>query len=246
MERPTIIVSPHLDDAVLSCWHLLSGKGQVGVVNVFTGLPSANGVLPYWDLMTGATNSRARVKERLAEDKAALALAGREAHNLDLLDEQYRATALPVEPFTERVAAALAGAAAIYAPAAIDPTIVDHVLVRDAALRVARETGIAISLYADLPHALRFGWPAFVVGKEKRVDPAPFWERSLRDAGAAAARATPEVHRLSRAQRQSKLEAVIAYRSQFAALDVIFGGITRADNLGYEVTWSLTEGKSAG
>ncbi|MDQ3572729.1 MAG: PIG-L family deacetylase [Actinomycetota bacterium] len=244
MAPRTIILSPHLDDAVLSCWHLLSGKGQVGVVNVFTGLPSANGVVPYWDLMTGATDSRARVLDRLAEDKAALATVGRKARNLDLLDEQYRAAGQPVEPFVEQVAATVAGADAIYAPAAIDPAIVDHVLVRDAALDVGQDRGISVSLYADLPHALRFGWPAFVVGKEKRVDPAPFWERSLRDAGAAAARATPEVHRLSRAQEQSKLKALFAYRSQLAGLDVMFGGITRADNLSYEVTWSLTRGES--
>ncbi len=37
----TIILSPHFDDAVLSCWHLLAGAGAVLVVNVFAGEPPA-------------------------------------------------------------------------------------------------------------------------------------------------------------------------------------------------------------
>lgn len=246
MPPPTTILSPHLDDAVLSCWHLLSGPGPVTVINVFTGSPGANGVVPYWDRMTGATDSRVRMRERLAEDEAAMALAGRKAHNLGLLDEQYRSEPLPIELVTESLAQAVSGASAIYAPAAIDPAIQDHVLVRDAALRIAREQEIAISLYADLPHALRFGWPAFVVGQPQRIDPAPFWDRALADAGAAAVRAAPQVHRLSGEQAQKKLEALCAYGSQLAGLEVMFQGVPEADRLGFEVSWSLTEPVPAG
>ena len=34
-----VVLSPHLDDAVLSCWHVLGREGDVRVVNVFTGSP---------------------------------------------------------------------------------------------------------------------------------------------------------------------------------------------------------------
>jgi LmbE family N-acetylglucosaminyl deacetylase len=240
-----MVLSPHCDDAVLSCWHLLSGSEEVHVVNVFTGLPESNGALPYWDLMTGASDSRARMRERLGEDKTALAQAGRESRNLDFLDEQYRDSPQELEPLAERVAEAVDGADRIYAPAAIDASVTDHALVREAALRVGARGGIETRLYADLPHALRFGWPSFVTGERRRVDPAPFWERSLRNAGPTAAAAVPEIHRLTAAEEERKLEALFAYRSQLAGLDLMFGGITRADHLRYEVTWSLSTGDPA-
>jgi len=37
MVQPIAILSPHFDDAVLSCWQLLSGSGDVVVINVFAG-----------------------------------------------------------------------------------------------------------------------------------------------------------------------------------------------------------------
>jgi hypothetical protein len=42
-----VILSPHLDDAVLSCWHLLTGPGEVEVINVFAGVPADLGA-PAW------------------------------------------------------------------------------------------------------------------------------------------------------------------------------------------------------
>ena len=47
----------------------------------------------WWDRYTGATNSLERVRERIEEDRRALALAGRTAVYLDLLDAQYRRAA---------------------------------------------------------------------------------------------------------------------------------------------------------
>ncbi len=41
MGRDTVILSPHFDDAVLSCWHVLASAGEVLVVNVFAGEPPA-------------------------------------------------------------------------------------------------------------------------------------------------------------------------------------------------------------
>ena len=56
MSPDTVILSPHFDDAVLSCWHLLASAGEVLVVNVFAGEPPA-GTLGWWD--------RARGRDRL-------------------------------------------------------------------------------------------------------------------------------------------------------------------------------------
>src|SRR5205807_6153895 len=84
------ILSPHLDDAVLSCWHLLTRGGDVTVINVFTGAPADSVVPAWWDELTGATDSAQRIRERIAEDRAALSLARRTSTNLGFLDEQYR------------------------------------------------------------------------------------------------------------------------------------------------------------
>jgi hypothetical protein len=112
----TVILSPHLDDAVLSCWHLLSGPDELRVVNVFAGVPS--GAAGWWDEVTGATDAGERVRERRAEDRAALAIAGREATNLDLLDAQHRVNGN--EPSAlEVVLPHLTADDAVWAPAAL-------------------------------------------------------------------------------------------------------------------------------
>ena len=94
------ILSPHLDDAVLSCWHVLTQPGEVVVINVFAGAPEGRDTVAWWDRYTGATDSRDRVRERAKEDRTALSLAGRTAVNLDLLDEQYRDAEQPLAPVT--------------------------------------------------------------------------------------------------------------------------------------------------
>ena len=137
------ILSPHLDDAVLSCWHVLTQPGVVVVVNVFAGVPASLGAPAWWDRYTGATDSWERVRERIDEDRRALALTGRTAVNLDFLDEQYReADELPAPP-TAQLERLLAPGARVYAPAAFaDHT--DHALVRAAALEL-RTRGFAVS-----------------------------------------------------------------------------------------------------
>ncbi len=104
--RPTVILSPHLDDAVLSCWHLLCGPGDVGVINVFAGSPTPGSGASWWDRITGATDSVRRMEERRAEDSEAFSIAGRTATHLDFLDEQYQPTDQPLEIIVSTLARA--------------------------------------------------------------------------------------------------------------------------------------------
>ena len=55
---PLAILSPHLDDAVLSCWHVLEGPEQARVINVFTADPPPGTPPPWWDRLTGASDPR--------------------------------------------------------------------------------------------------------------------------------------------------------------------------------------------
>ena len=66
----TVILSPHLDDAVLSCWHVLTQPGEVVVITVFAGVPTGLTAPAWWDRYTGATDSGERVRERIEEDSA--------------------------------------------------------------------------------------------------------------------------------------------------------------------------------
>src|SRR4029079_17519174 len=66
-----LVLSPHLDDAVLDCWSVLASDRDVSVVNIFAGVPENMGVT-LWDSITGARDSAERVLERIAEDGAAV------------------------------------------------------------------------------------------------------------------------------------------------------------------------------
>ena len=235
----TTILSPHLDDAVLSCWHLLAQPRELRVITVFTGVPTGATPRAWWDRLTGASDSGQRVRARLDEDRHALALAGRTSENLGFLDHQYRETEQPLQPLVAAIEPRLGPGALLYAPAALgDHT--DHVLARAAALEL-RRGGVAVSLYADLPHAMRQGWPAWVTGNGIPCSPgvaAALWERTLAGTGIPPGAMEPSVHRLDPDAHAQKLVAVQAYRTQLAGL-VGFTGRALADyeTLGYEVEW---------
>jgi LmbE family N-acetylglucosaminyl deacetylase len=237
---PVVVLSPHLDDAVLSAWTVISDVRDVVIVNVFAGVPKSSSV-PRWDALAGASDSRAHVRARLDEDRAALALAGRSAIYLPFLDEQYRDADPRPADLTAALGEAAAGASTLYAPAGIGRHA-DHLLVRDAAFDVSRSTGAPLSLYAELPYAARFGWPGWVSGApdDPHVVVEADWEVALSSAPVLRSALTPRVHRLDEAQISEKLTAVKRYRTQFALLNQ--GPIALLEHplvLPWEVSWSV-------
>jgi hypothetical protein len=211
-----VVVSPHLDDAVFSAWHLLAGAGDVRVVNVFTALPPEGSAPPRWDRLTGARDSAQRMRERLDEDRRALALAGRTAVGLDFLDSQYRDGPVDASALEEALERTAAGAELV-APAGIGEHS-DHVAVRDAALALGAR-GAAVSFYAELPYATEFGWPAWVDASDSDpfVDPDAHWS----DAWAPLfdARYAPIPIELDEHAQSRKIQAMREYRTQFPALE---------------------------
>src|SRR4051794_1364998 len=159
--RPVLtILSPHMDDAALSCFHLLAGQPDVRVVNVFSGVPTGVRGVAWWDALTGATDPVDRIAERIEEDRQVLDALGHEAIYLEFVDAQYQQQ--PPSPAAIVAALPEDGAQVIYAPAGLAGHP-DHLLVRDAALAL-RAQGADVRLYADLPHAIVFGWPGWVTG----------------------------------------------------------------------------------
>ncbi len=241
MSPDAIILSPHFDDAILSCWHLLASSGEVLVVNVFAGEPPA-GTLGWWDELAGATDSAAAVRTRVKEDRQALALAGRASVNLPFLDSQYRQGDQAPGEIVQALRGVLVTDARIYAPASLGDHHPDHTAVRAAALALHAE-GADVTLYADLPHATVFGWPRWVLdGSSSEADPAgEGWATQLQETGVPVERMVAATHRLSPKEHAAKLEAVLSYASQIATLQEVFGSsLEDPQMLGFEVDWRLT------
>jgi LmbE family N-acetylglucosaminyl deacetylase len=118
----------------------------------------------------------------------------------------------------------------------------DHVLLRDAALELARR-GMAVRLYADLPYCLKHGWPSWISGglpaNEGTVD--PLWHEDLSGVieSIELVRAAT-VDRLTPQQRVAKRAAVRCYRSQ---LSIKGSGLPELlhndDSFDYEVYWQV-------
>jgi len=233
---PAVILSPHLDDAVLSCWHLLCGPGEVSVINVFAGSPPAGSETSWWDRETGAMDSVVRMDERRAEDREAFAIAGRMATDLDFLDDQYKPDGQSVNDIVARLRELIDPEAVVYAPAALGEHS-DHEQVRSAALEMAG-AGQPVCLYADFPHAVRHGWPIWINGTKTDNGVAEEWEQRLTGLGLTGRRA--DVHHLDAAERERKLRAVSAYRTQIPALRSAFGAVEGFPAFPHEVVWTLS------
>jgi LmbE family N-acetylglucosaminyl deacetylase len=237
---PTVVLSPHLDDAVINCFSVLTSGESVRVVNVFAGVPEVD-FIPTWDRICGARDIAAHVRERIDEDRAALSTLGIAPLNLPFLDGQnYRPGG--AHPALSDVAAAiaheLAAASRIFAPAMMGDPIEDHVLVRSLALAL-RTPGTPVTLYADVPYAIRFGWPHWVTGTERnpRVDVDVFWSRFLGQLPELQ-RARVRVAALTPDQARHKLETMRLYRTQFEGLDAL-GVLSDPAIHSFEVFWEL-------
>lgn len=238
---PALLLSPHWDDAVLDCWSLLTADADLAVVNVFAGVPTP-GRLTRWDMVTGAVESASRARERIAEDREALALAGRTAINLELLDAEYREPGPPpsLSDMDSALVDAVATVSRVYAPAALGANR-DHRLLRWYVRTLARR-GMPVSLYADLPYCVVHGWPHWVDGSEPdpHRDVDAFWRTLLVDAPELRDLRSARVTRLSDEDAAAKLLAMRTYRTQFASLD---GGATELlsnpATHRFEVVWNL-------
>jgi hypothetical protein len=239
-DAPAVLLSPHWDDAVLDCWSVLAGDGELRVMNVFAGFPPP-GRLTLWDAITGAEDSAERARERAAEDAVALASAGHEPLSLPFLDTQYRRSGPPTLRDIDDAVSAHAGAASrVYVPAGLG-SHPDHLLARRYG-RMLRRAGMPVTLYADLPYCVLHGWPDWVDGREpdsyRHVD--AFWLSFLEDVPEMPPLRSADVVRLEPAAAAAKLRAMRSYETQFSALSY---GATEmlADPAihGLEVRWEL-------
>ena len=159
--EPVVVISPHLDDAVLSCALFLHAHPATTVMTVLAGAPEAlhEG---YNSATTGEAYAPDAVRLRREEDRAAMELVGGQAKWLDLLDGDYAAYRPGTdyrEPIRDEIAQALGEFApkSVFAPVGlIHP---DHVMVSDACAELAADATYAWYFYMDLPYGIGHRWP---------------------------------------------------------------------------------------
>jgi LmbE family N-acetylglucosaminyl deacetylase len=89
--RRMLVVSPHCDDAVLSCGDLLRGNPGTAVVTVFGGSPPGRPASTDWDRRSGFAAGDDVMAARREEDRLALAALSAEPEWLPFVDDQYDA-----------------------------------------------------------------------------------------------------------------------------------------------------------
>jgi LmbE family N-acetylglucosaminyl deacetylase len=94
-----VVISPHLDDAVLSCARFIAAHSGVTVVTVFAGNPPAYpSPQRLWDAQSGFAPDDDVMAARRTEDATALAvLAARPVH-LNFIEHTYLPNDTPVAP----------------------------------------------------------------------------------------------------------------------------------------------------
>jgi LmbE family N-acetylglucosaminyl deacetylase len=209
---PLVILSPHLDDAVWSCFSLLARERDVLVATVFAGIP--DGEPGWWDAQCGITDSAAHVRDRRSEDAAVLQSLGRTAVHLDLLDGQYREEPVPPDEIVRALAERVPAVRHVYSPGGIGHP--DHALVRDAGA-LLRDRGVPVAVYTDYCYSTREGWPTFV-----RPDGRPEADEQWRGAIGHLVGdrlSHPRIVRLTDEESGRKLEAMRGYATQFANIE---------------------------
>jgi LmbE family N-acetylglucosaminyl deacetylase len=209
---PLVILSPHLDDAVWSCFSLLARERDVLVATVFAGIPG--GDPGWWDAQCGITDSAAHVRDRRSEDAAVLRSLGRAAVHLDLLDGQYREEPVPPDEIVRALAERVPAVRHVYCPGGIGHP--DHALVRDAGA-LLRERGVPVTVYTDYCYSTREGWPTFV-RPDGRPEADEQWRASI--GRLVGDRLThPRVVSLTDDESGRKLEAMRGYVTQFSNIE---------------------------
>jgi len=219
---PLVVVSPHLDDAVLGCGQLLAGHPGSAVITVFAGRPRAPGPLREWDAAAGFGPGDDVIAARRQEDRAALARLGARPVWLDFVDDQYGEP-----PDTNQLAAALEAAILADRPSMVLMPLGlfhhDHALTHQAGVAVLRrQPSLAWFAYED---ALYRAFPNVLA---ERLD-------GLRRDGVEARWADIG----SAAGVETKAAAIACYASQLRALGTP-GRPGHADALAPERFWRLS------
>jgi LmbE family N-acetylglucosaminyl deacetylase len=198
---PALIVSPHLDDAILSAGQVMASRSEMTVTTVFSGVPQDCTMLTTYDANCGFASAVEAIAARRAEDRAALQILDADPVWLDFADHQYGEPADDAD-----IADQLAAVAAFASPTLLIGPLglahPDHHTTRRAYQALVATTGIEAWIYEDLPS--RVLWP-------EEVPVALDWWREMGH--------KPELGFVGSGSLERKEAALSCYRSQLWALN---------------------------
>lgn len=145
------VISPHLDDAVLSCSALLVDNPGSTVVTVFSADPPDNVVLTPWDQQCGFASSSLAPLNRRKEDQAGVTLLGAQPIWLNFQDHQYGCIS-PTELIVAALDRVIPNNAVVVGPVGL--THPDHIQVAAACWHLQRHLpgSRTFYAYADVPY----------------------------------------------------------------------------------------------
>jgi LmbE family N-acetylglucosaminyl deacetylase len=222
-----VVVSPHLDDAVLGCGNFLATRPECTVVTVFAGNPPAYpDPMRKWDVQSGFAPGDDVMEVRRAEDRAALAVLDAVGVHLDNVEYTYNAGDRPTPP--EQLVESLAPALAT-----LRPTLVlapfglanpDHDVTHRACLLARDRIGAAVSwwCYEDMGYKHIPGMLAWRVSTlfRRKLWPTPV---------------CPTLHM----HDVRKRDAIACYPTQLRALDEDWQILAKLDAPAPEQFWRL-------
>ena len=224
-----VVVSPHLDDAALSCARFMAVNPGCTVVTVFVGNPPEYPKNPQrlWDVQSGFGPDDDVMEARRQEDVAALAVLDAWPVHLDFIEHTYLPNDTPVQP--DVLAPALAGTLQ-----ELQPTLVvapfglanpDHDVTHKACMLVRDRLGDAVSwwCYEDSGYKHIPGMLAWRVSRLFRRD---LWPTPV----------CPVVDE----DNERKMKAVNCYPSQLYALDDDWNIREKLASPAPEQYWRLT------
>ncbi len=211
-----VVVSPHLDDAIMSlgatiAWAIQAGA-TIEVLTVFAYIPSSAARAGLWDTSCGFVTEGQAAIVRREEDRQACLLLGAQPRWLDFGAEPYERRGSE-DDIWAAVQAATQHADLVLIPGfpLVHP---DHACLSELLLRKGL-TGRRTVLYAEQPYVFTYdkapSGSAVAPALKSVIAAAPNWTHV----------------RTERAHRQAKLKAVRSYRSQLRHLGLGTIGLHR-------------------
>jgi LmbE family N-acetylglucosaminyl deacetylase len=154
VRSPLLVVSPHLDDAVLSCGRLLAAHPGSTVLTALAGSPAAWDQLTLWDRLCGFGAGEDVMAARMVEDRTALEVLGATQQVIEALDGQYDRGQPRVDLVRSGIRSALDGVVPGTCAIPLGLQHPDHQEVRRIALSCVGQGGSAVDwvVYEDLPY----------------------------------------------------------------------------------------------
>jgi LmbE family N-acetylglucosaminyl deacetylase len=201
--QPALVVSPHLDDAVLSVGQVMAGRPDMTVATVFSGVPKRCTMLTTYDHDCGFESAELAVAARRDEDRTALQSLAAHAAWLDFPDHQYG------QPTNEAaIVDALAAVTADVAPTLLIGPLglihEDHHTTRRAFQRLVATHNIEAWIYEDMPYRVLF---------PEEVPEALAWWKGMGH--------RPELGFVGTGPLERKEAAIACYTSQLWALKAL-------------------------